>query len=406
MNFSDIQNKMKKIINTSVFYRIFSWKSIAMEIGEILGSMKVSEDSYQSIKEDYSQLKNDFSELKVNYKASEKTNQDLKNRVAILEKEKELLSPLKIKNNELTNSLNEMKQHANSKDAEHKNKMDRLEQWENNQNERFQTEKEEKERIVQERIEKVKRTWQDHEDNVNKTIKLICQEESIVFIEEWGHDKKPDNVIKICNEYIVFDAKSPRNEELSNFPTYIKAQVTALAKYANHSDVKKHLFLVVPENSIKALKQLTYNDSNYCVHIIAPQSLRITMWSLKQIELYEFAEKLSPEDRENLARVYAGSQNYIKRIVQINNDLSEKGLDLISQNMKLISKESLKSIQENALEFEKGDMVNVSKQNRGKIIDLEQETMRQEQIKFKAQQQTIIEPSNNSKSQNKKIDSK
>jgi len=324
-----------------------------MEIGEILGSIKVSEDSSQSIKEDYNQLKNDFSELKVNYKASEKTNQDLKNRVAILEKEKELLSPLKIKNNELTNSLNEMKQHANAKDAEHKNKMDRLEQWENNQNERFQTEKEERERIVQERIEKIKRTWQDHEDNVNKTIKLICQEESIVFIEEWDHDKKPDNVIKICNEYIVFDAKSPRNEELSNFPTYIKAQVTALAKYANHSDVKKHLFLVVPENSIKALKQLTYNDSNYCVHIITPQSLRITMWSLKQIELYEFAEKLSPEDRENLARVYAGSQNYIKRIVQINNDLSEKGLDLISQNMKLLSNEILKRIQKKVWELEK-----------------------------------------------------
>jgi len=129
------------------------------------------------------------------------------------------------------------------------------------------------------------------------------------------------------------------------------------------------------------------------------------MWSLKQIELYEFADKLSPEDRENLARVYAGSQSYIKRSIQIHNDLNEKGLDLISQNMKLISKESLKSLKENAIEFEKGDVVNVSKQNRGKIIDLEQEEIRQKEIKFKAETRTIISPSKKINTDNKELDS-
>jgi hypothetical protein len=165
-----------------------------------------------------------------------------------------------------------------------------------------------------------------------------------------------------------------------------------LSKYASHKDVKNHLFLVVPDNTIHALKMLTYNDSNYCVHIISQQALRITMWSLKQIELYEFADKLSPEDRENLARVFAGSQSYIKRSIQIHNDLNEKGLDLIEQNMKLISKDSLKSIKENAIEFEKGDILNVSKQNRGKIIDLDEENNRQKEIKFKAETRTIIAP--------------
>ena len=199
----------------------------------------------------------------------------------------------------------------------------------------------------------------------------------------------------------MFDAKSPgKNQELSNFPNYIKDQVGRLSKYANHKDVKKHLFLVVPENTIHILKALTYNDSNYCVHIISPQALKITMWSLKQIELYEFADKLSPEDRENLARVYAGSQSYIKRSIQIHNDLNEKGLDLIAQNMKLISKKSLEGIKENALEFEKGDIVNVSKQNRGKIIDLEQEEVRQKEIKFKAETRTIIAPNQKSPPQN------
>ena len=110
----------------------------------------------------------------------------------------------------------------------------------------------------------------------------------------------------ICGEYIVFDAKSPRNDELNNFPTYIKTQANSLSKYAKHKDVKNHLFLVVPENTINSLKTLTYNDSNYCVHVISPQSLPITMWSLKQIELYEFAEKLSPEDRGKLSKGLCG----------------------------------------------------------------------------------------------------
>ena len=100
-------------------------------------------------------------------------------------------SILEIKNIELANELNEMKAQKNAKDTEHRTKMARLEQWENNQNERYQIHKEEKERKLNEKIEKLKRTWQDHEDNVNKEIKLICQEEAISFIEEWHHEKNP-----------------------------------------------------------------------------------------------------------------------------------------------------------------------------------------------------------------------
>ena len=74
------------------------------------------------------------------------------------------------------------------------------------------------------------------------------------------------------------------------------------------------------------------------------------------------------------------------------------GLDLIAQNMQLISKESLKGIQDNALEMEQMDIINVSKQNRGKTIDVKEESRRQEHIRFKAQQQSIISPPNQNKS--------
>ena len=392
MNYTDIE-KIKKIISSSIFDRIFYWKNIIIRLTELKTSIEKQGEAEEKI----NVLEKEYYDIKSDYKAELKISENLKTKIQILENEKEILAPLKIKNIELTNELNKMKQEENTKNTIRDSQIAQYEQFENNARERERKAIELKELRDKEKEDLIKRTWQDHELNVNNAIKLICQEESITFIEEWHHDKKPDNVIQICDEYIVFDAKSPgKNQELSNFPNYIKDQVGRLSKYANHKDVKKHLFLVVPENTIHILKALTYNDSNYCVHIISPQALKITMWSLKQIELYEFADKLSPEDRENLARVYAGSQSYIKRSIQIHNDLNEKGLELIAQNMKLISKKSLEGIKENALEFEKGDIVNVSKQNRGKIIDLEQEEVRQKEIKFKAETRTIIAPNQKS----------
>ena len=407
MDLSDIKKKFQKIINSSMWLRIFYWKSIAMILTEIKIILENNFINHESIKVKHDSMEKEMSELKIDFQTQKKINDDLKTQIQILKNEKEILAPLKIKNIELTNILNEMKQEKNSKDAERDAVITKYEQFENNAREREDKKEAEKIRIIEAEKEQLKRKWQDHEEHVKQYIKLICQEESITFIEEWPHSKKPDNVIKICNEYIVFDAKSPRNEDISNFPTYIKSQVTALSKYASHKDVKKHLFLVVPENTLSALKTLTYNDSNYCVHIISPQSIRITMWSLKQIELYEFAEKLSPEDRENLARAFAGSMNYIKRIIQINSDMSDEGIKLTEQMIKLIAKDSLKGIKEKALEFEKGDVINPSKQNRGKIIDLEKEEIRHKEIKFKAETRTIIQPSKDlQETKKKEIDSK
>ena len=407
MDINEIQNKIQKILNASLWSRVFYWQSIIIIITEIKMLLENTFSNYDNTSAQKETMEKELSELKINYQAQQRNYEDLKNQITILIKEKEMLTPLKIKNVELTNALNEMKQEKNSKDAERDAVITKYEQFENNAREREAKKEEETHRLLEEKKVQLKRKWQDHEEYVNQYIKLICQEEAITFIEEWHHEKKPDNVIKICNEYIIFDAKSPRNEDMSNFPTYIKSQVTSLSKYANHKDVKKHLFLVVPENTLPSLKNLTYNDSNYCVHVISPQSIRITMWSLKQIELYEFADKLSPEDRENLARAFAGSMNYIKRIIQINSDMSDEGIKLTEQMIKLIEKDSLKGIKEKALEFEKGDVINPSKQNRGKIVDLEKEQIRHKEIKFKAETRTIIQPSKQPEHQQKKeIESK
>ena len=393
MNLNEIQNKIKEIITSSMWSRIFYWNNIVVFMGELKAIMENVIPKNDQLEKEKHLGDDKISRLETDYRTEQKLKEKLETEIEILKNKLDVLLPLKSKNIELTTELNTLKQEENSKDRQRDSVISKYEQFENNARER-EAKKEKEEQIrFEEQQERLKRTWQDHEINVNKQIKFICQEESIKFIDEWPHDKKPDNVIQICNEYIVFDAKSPRNDDLDNFPNYIKNQVSALSKYADHKDVKKHLFLVVPENAMSVLNMLTYNDSNYCVHVISPQALDITMWALKQIELYEFAEKLSPEDRENLARAVAGSMNYIKRMIQINSDMNDSGIQLTEQIMNLISKDSLKSIRNKALEYEKGDIINASQQKRGKIIDLEKEELRHKDLKSKAQNHQLIEPS-------------
>ncbi len=397
MDLKETQNKIKTIVSSSIWTRIFYWKHMLVLLGEIKTIFENTMSNHEQVSKDKQLLDNKILEIETEYKTEKKLKEKLETEIEILKNKIDLLAPLKVKNIELTTELNNLKQEENTKDAERDSVITKYEQFENNAREREEKKEREEKTKNQEEKERLKRTWQDHEAHINNMIKVICQEEAITFVDEWHHEKRPDNVIKICNEYIVFDAKSPSNDELENFPKYIKDQVGKLSKYANHKDVKKHLFLVVPENAIHVLKQFTYNDSNYCVHVIPPQSLRITMWSLKQIELYEFAEKLSPEDRENLARAFAGSMNYIKRMIQINSDMNDSGIQLTEQMMKLISRDSLKSIKEKAIEYEKGDIVNASQQKRGKIIDLKTEHLRHKDLKSKAENHEIIAPTEKKK---------
>jgi len=94
----------------------------------------------------------------------------------------------------------------------------------------------------EEHLEEMKKLWVAHEKDVESHIQMICKNHTLTYIsqEDFPHSRnKPDNTIEISEQLIVFDAKSPASEDLSNFPKYIKIQTESLKKYAKHSDVKK-----------------------------------------------------------------------------------------------------------------------------------------------------------------------
>lgn len=94
----------------------------------------------------------------------------------------------------------------------------------------------------EEEFEKLKIQWSSHEAFVEQKIKMLCQTHLVEYVEEVPFKGKPDNTINICGEYIIFDAKSPANDDLTNFPKYIKRETDNLKKYASQESVRKEVF--------------------------------------------------------------------------------------------------------------------------------------------------------------------
>ena len=151
----------------------------------------------------------------------------------------------------------------------------------------------EKSRLNDERVQekedvlnKMKLKWSDHEKDVQNHLQLICRNNVITYVsqEDFPHPRnKPDSSIEIMDQLIVFDAKSPANDDLSNFPKYIKNQTENLKKYAKHDNVKNDLFLVIPSNTLEVINQFHYNIGDYNVYIITKDALEPIVLSLKKL---------------------------------------------------------------------------------------------------------------------------
>ena len=235
----------------------------------------------------------------------------------------------------------------------------------------------EKERLNDDRVkekedefEEMKRLWGEHEKDVEQHIRMICKDQLLKYIsqEDFPYPRnKPDNTIEISNQLIVFDAKSPGGEDLSNFPKYIKLQTDNLKKYAKHSDVKKDLFLVIPSNTLPVIKQFTYNMGDYNVYVITKDSLEPIILSLKKIQDFEMVEKLSPEDRDEICRIIGKFAHTTKRRIQVDQFFADEFLDTLKKAKTQLPKEILEKV----IEFEGAEKLNPPMEKRNKKILIE-----------------------------------
>lgn len=276
----------------------------------------------------------------------------------------------------------------NNRHKEHENKMtlwtgeiDRIRNERNKEEEKLQQEK------IQ-RIERLKQTWARHQENVKENIKMICQKHTIEYVDKVPFKGSPDNTIKISDEFVIFDAKSPGSDDLQNFPAYINNQTETVKKYIKEENVRKDIFLVIPSNTVEVIEQFSYNMADYRVYVVTIDVLEPLMLSLKKIEDYEFVNQLSPEERENICRIIGKFAHMTKRRIQIDHFFARAFLEILTRCEAELPKEFLEEV----IEFEKSEKLNPPQEKRAKQIltqELESDTGK---IQKEAEAKAIVFP--------------
>jgi hypothetical protein len=225
--------------------------------------------------------------------------------------------------------------------------------------------KEEKEKqATYEKLRRLKETWSKHEADVKNRIKIICNRHGVEYLESVPFKGKPDNTLKINDEFIVFDAKSPGSDDLSNFPLYLRNQAESVSKYVKEENVRREVFLVVPTNTLEVVEQFEYKLSDYTVYVISIDALEPIILSLRKIEDYEFAEQLSPEERENICRVIGKFVHLSKRRIQIDGFFAKQFFELVYRSEADLPKDFLDKV----IEFEKAEKLNPPIERRARQI--------------------------------------
>lgn len=239
---------------------------------------------------------------------------------------------------------------------------------------RQQIQEERSEELQQKRLEELthlenlKATWRAHEAEVKNRLKALCSKHTITYVDAVPFKGEPDNTLFICGEHIVFDAKSPATDDLSNFPAYLKDQAEKAKKYARQDGVKTDIFFVVPSNTLPVLKQLVYNMADYNVYALSLEVVEPLVLTLCKIEEYEFAEQLSPEDRDNICRILGKFAHLSKRRIQVDAFFAKQFIELAYKCENSLPAE----IHEKLLEFERSEKLNPPIEKRAKSISIKE----------------------------------
>jgi len=316
---------------------------------------------------------------------TEKRNTELDKELSLL---KHKIDQLADRQSELEQENTAFKESENNRIKEYDKKMNLLtSEIERIRNERHR-EKESTQREAIEKIEEMRQMWATHQEDTKKTIKMICQKHTVEYVEKVPFKGTPDNTIRIAQEFVIFDAKSPGKNDLLNFPIYIKNQADGVKKYVNQDSVRKEVFLVIPSNTSEVIKQYTYNMGDYIVYVVMLDALEPLILSLKRIEAYEFVDQLSPEERENICRIVGKFAHIAKRRIQIDHFFSWEFLDVLTKCKADLPKEILEKV----IEFEKAEKLNPPQERRAKQILTKELQSDSDKIQREAEAKAIVFP--------------
>jgi hypothetical protein len=392
-NFVNLRKLIEKLKTLTFFERLFSWSSVknlfidafsefektslivdkhSNEITRLESEKRLLQTQFDNLKNTYDKEHDELTIYKTNQPAINDKIAELTAQVSSKEATIESMkteregSNARISglNNELSNlqtqyqlandERNALKQNEAARQTKHEQTIISLESIKD------KIEKDREVEINQHNVKEEKRraalhsTWTRHQTDVKDRMKVLAQKLIIEYVEDVPFKGTPDNTLKICDEYVIFDAKSPRGEDLTNFPTYLKREAELAKKYASKDDVKSDIFFVVPSNTLEKLDMFVHKFGDYTVFVVSIDSIEPVIVSLKRIEDYEFAEQLSPEDREDICRIIGRFAHLSKRRIQVDNFFAKHFIELAYKCENELPDDILKMV----LEYEKSEKLN------------------------------------------------
>jgi uncharacterized protein YoxC len=358
-------NRIKEI---TFWQRIFSWGVVRKLSYEAYEEFRDLDKTLGERQRELENLRNEITRLNAEKNGLDRKVNDMEK--SIIQKDvnaaalNQRIDDLSKELNTATNRISKYESLEEKRNEDYSKKIAQLDQVKTDLDNERNRLNDERLREKEESFERMKRLWSEHESMVEQRIKQICSAHIISYVDKVPFRGSPDNAIEICGEYIIFDAKSPANDDLTNFPKYIKTQTDNVKKYANQESVRKDIFLVIPSNTIESIGQLTYNMGDYNVYVITIDALEPIILSLKKIEEYEFAEQLSPEDRDNICRVIGKFAHTTKRKIQIDQFFANQFIELLVKCKNDLPEDILQSV----VEFEKAEKLNPPTEKRSKQI--------------------------------------
>lgn len=287
------------------------------EIGELKHSIAKMQSEMDEKAGKSKQLYDSYKNLESDMKSLRKERDDLSERVAKFESNEEQRQK---RYEDMTNKLEEAKTSL--------------------EDERVRIRREDEEKQQRE-LEERDRMWNEHEQAVNARLREICQKPQFAFRtfdnnslpEGFDGSLKPDFMIEFLEQYVIFDAKVTRSQDINN---YIREAVKSTAKKVKSNPViYPAIFLVIPTDAICEMKQLHYLEGGFSFYVVSPESLEPILASLKKITAYELADQFDPQERESIVNWIAKLDFHISARNSFDIMLAEMGAELLTDARKL-----------------------------------------------------------------------
>ena len=280
---------------------------------EIIRKRKSTEESeiYRHLKSDYDVLLNSKNLLEGKYTELEKQNYERKcqldDRVKNIQK---LESQIAVYNK--TKELNEQEYNRRIQNSENARKSFEDEKIRIAESDRLKKQQEAEERT---------RIWAMHEEASKSKMSEICKKSGLALSfydnnnlpEGFDPKLKPDFMVKLLNQYVIFDSKISTAQSIS---TYLSGQVKSTAlkikKSESCQDIYNTVFFVIPGLALSDLKETYYIEEGISFFIIPLEAFEPIVRTLKRLEEYDLTDKYDPQDREKIVNTIAALDSHIR----------------------------------------------------------------------------------------------